>query len=113
MKLVVEKLFRWSNFAPVLKNKYSIYRGHPKNSNNEWNFTGYSYEVTDVVASNSGLEYSTLNMTLKLERFTNYYEMTLFIPVVIMAVMSTVGLMLPDWMSKNPIFTVAFKIETF
>ena len=96
-------LFSWHFFS----------NGHPKNSNNEWNFTGYSYEVTDVVASNSGLEYSTLNMTLKLERFTNYYEMTLFIPVVIMAVMSTVGLMLPDWMSNNPIFTVAFKIETF
>ena len=51
-----------------------------------------------MVTSNSsitGSNYSTMTMTLKLSRYKNYFEVTLFIPVIVLAVLSVAGLLLP------------------
>lgn len=79
--------------------KLEIGKHREWSADTEWNFTGYNYGITEV-ASISGMEYSTLTMVLKLERFTNYYELTLFIPVLTLAILSTVGLTLPGRLYK-------------
>jgi hypothetical protein len=61
---------------------------------NEWNFTAYKYEVFSW-SNPTGSSYSTLKMTLKLIRYQRYYELTLFIPVLTMAFLSTIGMLLP------------------
>lgn len=78
-------------------------------TNNEWEFAEYHYKITDK-SSITGYSYSTLTMTLKAVRYTSYYELTLFVPVIVLAILSTTGLILPG---NNLVFISTASVYSF
>merc|ERR1719454_2542306 len=61
---------------------------------NEWEPVQYKYEST-ILSTSLGSSFSNLVVTVKLVRSHSFYEITLFCPVVLMAVLSVIGIILP------------------
>jgi len=63
-------------------------------ASNAWSFQGYKYSTKEV-RSLTGANFSTLTMTLNVKRYYEFYQLTMFIPVIILAVLSSAGIFLP------------------
>jgi len=64
--------------------------------NSEWNWYSYSYAITnDKSLTKNNQAYSTLTLRMKLKRNHEFFTLTLFVPILILTLISTVGLILP------------------
>ena len=106
---------RWNqqNRLPlnVTETKYSdtqldVFKHLYWESNTEWTLSEYKYIVSDI-ATPKGEEFSTVAVNMLLTRSHSYYEITLFCPVILLAILSTVGIILPSKYFNNLIFFFA------
>ena len=65
-------------------------------SNSEWDWHGYSYRVVPVTSvSRNGQKFSKLIIDLNLQRNQPFYTLTLFVPILVLTILSPIGLILP------------------
>ena len=65
-------------------------------SNSEWDWHGYSYQVIPVTSvSRNGQKFSKLIIDLNLKRNQPFYTLTLFVPILVLTILSPIGLILP------------------
>lgn len=63
-------------------------------SNAEWGFLGYKYTV-DTLTSPVRDDFSSLTLSIGLKRNSSFYSLTLFVPIMVLTILSPVGLILP------------------
>ena len=64
--------------------------------NSEWTWTGYSYHVKPVTSvSRNGQKFSKLIIDIHLQRNQPFYTLTLFVPILVLTILSPLGLILP------------------
>ena len=63
-------------------------------SNAEWRFIGYKYKVQSL-ASTVREDFSTLQVKIGLKRNSSYYSLTLFVPIMVLTVLTPVGMIMP------------------
>ena len=63
-------------------------------SNAEWRFIGYKYKVKSL-ASTVREDFSTLQVKIGLKRNSSYYSLTLFVPIMVLTVLTPVGMIMP------------------
>ena len=64
-------------------------------SNSEWLMLGYSYHVESVTSMLNKKHFSTLHISFTLRRNDAYYFFTMFIPILVLTLLSPLGLILP------------------
>ena len=63
-------------------------------SNAEWKFVGYKYKV-ESLESTVREDFSTLQIKIGLKRNSSYYSLTLFVPIMVLTILTPVGLIMP------------------
>ena len=100
MQIVVERWNKQNNIpintteATSDMTKVEVAQHQYWDANNEWSLDSYGYLTTEET-STSGKPYKKLEMTLNLVRAHSYYEITLILPVIFLALLSTIGMILP------------------
>ena len=56
---------------------------------------GYKYYVEEVTSLINKKKFSTLHINFMMKRNESYYSLTLFIPILVMTILSPCGLVLP------------------
>ena len=82
------------------ENRTSI-KHHTYMNNNEWRL--FAYKV-DIGTQNSFIDqkrFSILTISLAVQRNRPFYELTLFVPILVMTLLSPLGLILPGKFSFN------------
>ena len=69
--------------------RHELYMG-----NAEWEFLGYKYKV-ETLSSPVRSDFSTLKLNIGLKRNSSFYSLTLFVPIMVLTILSPVGLILP------------------
>ena len=73
--------------------RHELYMG-----NAEWEFLGYKYKV-ETLSSPIRSDFSTLKLSIGLKRNSSFYSLTLFVPIMVLTILSPVGLILPGTIS--------------
>merc|ERR1712130_561309 len=100
MELSLERWNIQNNLNPWLKSveyedtNVNVFQHQYWSANNEWTLMAYKYKEENV-ESTQGTTESTVKVTIRLRRSHNYYEVTLFCPVILLSVLSVVGIILP------------------
>ena len=73
----------------------SIFKHEHFVSSSEWELESYSYELSSTVSLSKSKTFSYLALEIVTRRNEAFYTLTLFIPIFILTILSSVGLLLP------------------
>ena len=67
--------------------------------NAEWHLIGYKYKVVSLDSAVRDT-FSCMKVSLGLKRNSSYYSLTLFVPIMVLTILTPVGLILPGNISS-------------
>ena len=70
-------------------------------NNNEWRLFAYKEDIGTQKSFIDQKRFSILTISLAVQRNRPYYELTLFVPILVMTLVSPIGLILPGECSFN------------
>ena len=70
-------------------------------NNNEWRLFAYKEDIGTQKSFIDQKRFSILTISLAVQRNRPYYELTLFVPILVMTLLSPIGLILPGEFSFN------------
>ena len=81
---------------------FSNIKHYEYEDNSEWSFMAYKFSIAGKTSLINQKKFSTLTVNLGVQRHKPYYWITMFVPILVMTILTPCGLILPgNVASKN------------
>ena len=87
---------------------FSNIKHYEYQDNSEWSFMAYKYTIAGKTSLINQKKFSTLTVNLGVQRHKPYYWITMFVPILVMTILTPCGLILPGNVASEN-----FKLQLF